>query len=173
MDGRQPANVSARHDRVLAFDPAQGIRVLFIAVINRLVARTLGVHVDDCVDKPGLCETRGQGNGTEGRVCPRQLQCGGGITRTNHHEVLPAANPPGPEAVHQVIADLPLETGSKAVSPQIGVARIYRLPAPEVNLPRCRAIGIRSQVAVIQVVPEKLYLLGKVVVQAESYAVVL
>ncbi len=109
MDGRQPANVTAGHNRVLAFDPAQCVRVLLIAVVNRLVARALRVHVNDRVYEAGCPKPGRQSNRTEGGVRARQFQLRGGIARTDHCEILPAANPAGPKAIDKVVADLPFE----------------------------------------------------------------
>ena len=171
MDRGQPADVRTHYQSVLSFDPSQVVYVLLVAVVNGLMSRTLRVHINDCVDQAGSPEARSERDVSQGCLRPGKIQICRGDARTNHVEVLPAANPAHVDAVNEVVPDLPVESSGKTIAANVRGADRGGTSADEANLTRL-AGSIGCEVPVIKVAAEEFDFVREVMVQAEVHEVV-
>ena|SRR5439155_12142789 len=172
MDSGQPAHVGRTHNRMFTLGPCQEVTVLFVAVVDGLVARSLRIHIDDGIEnasgRSARCQSGSQGNeaglrGARSGSLQRKLRCGSAGARDR--EVLPAANPTAAEAVQKVRPKLPVKAADDGIPAKLRTAGCTRR-APQVNLKT-----VRTQAAGIGVAAEKVHFIRKVVVQFNTNAV--
>src|SRR6202021_1978393 len=122
MNCGKPAKVRTNRQGVLALDPGKVVVVLLVAVVNGLVAGTLGIHVHNGVDEACLGQARGQGDGSVCGVRPGEGQLCGGVARPDHSEILPGSDEASAKAIGEGWANLPIEAAIFTVSSQVGIA---------------------------------------------------